>query len=104
MNTRILLDIKHALDRNGRQAPITAVRLSPLNAALASERIKNVQRAMTPTPPPWAAYDAPPVRQFLGLELIPDEAVPDGWMRLMRGGLANDVQLTVIPDGDDGDA
>lgn len=94
-NTRILLDIKHALDRG----PVDSVRLSPRNAVLASRRIKATQNAMTPFPPAWAAYDAPPVRRFLGIELIEDGSVPDGSMRVCCGRQARDVRLTVIDDG-----
>ncbi len=97
-NTRILLDIKHTLDYE----PIDSVRLSPRNAVLASQRIKATQNAMTPFPPAWAAFDAPPARRFLGVELIEDESMPEGWMRARCGNRLWDVRLTPIGDEADG--
>lgn len=99
--SRILGCIRDLIDGvyEHRLRNLVAVRLSHYDAMRASRRIKLLQHDASADVPDWARWDAPPVRRFLGIDIIEDETVPRGQIRAVReNGAVEDYLLDPVPD------
>lgn len=103
--SRILGCIRDLIDGayEQRLEPVVAVRLSHYDAMAASRRIKNMQHDISAfrDVPDWARWEAPPASRFLGIDIIEDESVLRGQIRVVRGGKTEDYRLDPAPGSAD---